>query len=157
MWLPKYERRLLQKYFVKINEVDKQCDFSFDDLLGFIKSKESSRHTPSADDTQDTEAERFSAWRRDCNRIVIANKTLKKRGLIISSDVEFDTSKLITISLTITGYDLGRKYSSWWTLSKLWYEEYIKNHPIWLIVSFLGGIISGVIGTLVVNWLKISG
>ena len=148
MWLPKDERRLLQKYFVKINEVDKQREFSFDDLLGFIKSKESSHHTPSADDPQDVEG--TIVWIRDCNRTVIANKALKKRGLIISSNVEFEPSEPITSSLIITGHDLGHKYNSKWLFIKLWYEQYIKNHPIWLIVSYIAGIIS----ILIVNWLS---
>ncbi len=147
MWLPKDERLLLRRYFVKIGEVNKQHDFSLDDLLGFIKSKESSHHTPSADDPQDVEG--YKAWLKDRNRVIIANKALEKRGLITSPNLELGPSEPITISLTVTGYDLGRKCNSWWSRSGLWFAEY-KEHWFWLIVSFLGGII----GALIVNWLS---
>ena len=52
------------------------------------------------------------------------------------------------ISLTIDGYDLGRKYSKWFTRTGLCFAEY-RSHWIWLIVSFFVGII----GTVLVNWL----
>jgi hypothetical protein len=54
------------------------------------------------------------------------------------------------ITLTIAGYDLGRKYNDhWWVWSHLWFTEY-KDHWFWLILSFLGGIV----GALIVNWLS---
>jgi len=152
MWVPKDERRLLQGYLVKIGEVDTQCDFFYDDLLGFIKSNESSRNEPSADDPHDTEG--FAVWRKDCNRIVIANKALKKRGLITSSAEGFEPSQAITISLTLTGCDLGRKYCNKWLWIKLWYDEYIKNHPILLIVGYIISYIAGIISVLLVSWLS---
>ncbi len=53
------------------------------------------------------------------------------------------------MQLSLEGNDLGRKYSSWWTRSGLWFTEY-GNHWIWIIVSFLGGVIGG----LLINWLS---
>jgi hypothetical protein len=43
------------------------------------------------------------------------------------------------ITLTVDGYDLGRKYAKWFTRSGLWFEEY-RNHWLWLIVAFFGGV-----------------
>ncbi len=71
-------------------------------------------------------------------------KTSEALGWIDSNNVNF------CITLTLEGYDLGKKYDSPWFSIKLWYEEYIKNHPVWLIGSFLGGVITG----LLVNWLS---
>jgi hypothetical protein len=147
MWLPKDERKMLQEYFIKINDINTQHEFFYDDLLRIIKSKESSRNEPFIDEPYGIK--RLVAWKKDCNRIIIANKALKKRGLIISSTEEFEPSQAITISLTLTGYDLGRKYNSWWSRSHLWFAEY-KDHWFWLVLSFLGGIV----GALVVNWLS---
>ena len=144
MWLPKDERKLLQGYYSTICEVCRQHRFSSEDLLGLIKST-ASVHLPPAGEPQ--YVEKFKAWLYDSNRIKVANKNLKERGFIASSD-NLDSSP-ITISLTITGYDLGRKYNSWWSSSGLWFAEY-KDHWFWLILSFLGGII----GALIVNWLS---
>lgn len=148
MWLPKDERLLLRNYFVKIGEFGMQHEFSSDDLLGFIKSKVTSHPTPSADDPQDVKG--IKALGKDLDRIIIANKALEKRGLITSPNLVLRPSEPTTISLTITGYDLGRKYNSRWLRIKLWYAEYIKDHPIWVIVGFLCGVIS----TLLINWLS---
>jgi len=71
---------------------------------------------------------------------------LKQRDLL---DFFNDQNEAVTVQLSLEGYDLGRKYSSWWTRSGLWFAEY-KNHWIWLIVSFLGGIIGG----LLINWMS---
>lgn len=54
------------------------------------------------------------------------------------------------VTLTQKGIDLGQTYNSWWLRIKLWYEVYIKNHPIWLLVAYIAGIIS----MLLVNWLS---
>ncbi|MBA7710853.1 hypothetical protein ES703_119801 [subsurface metagenome] len=76
------------------------------------------------------------------------NDILKDRGLINFEHEQGDLSNF-KLSLTLKGLDLGRKYSSRWIRSGLWFAEY-KEHWFWLIVSFLGGII----GALIVNWLS---
>jgi hypothetical protein len=53
---------------------------------------------------------------------------------------EHDPS-VVLIGLTVTGYDLGRKYARFLTRSGLWFEEY-RNHWLWLIAAFIGGAIS---------------
>jgi hypothetical protein len=72
---------------------------------------------------------------------------LGNRGLIT---LDIAASRLI-VTLTPEGIRLGQKYNSWWLSSNLWYAEYIKNHWIWLIVSFLGGVII----TQLINWLLV--
>lgn len=102
------------------------------------------------------------------NTVQNVNNLLDQRGLITwenlnarsisaarlydhpTSEELFENTKVnLSITLTIKGYDLGRKYSSWWTRSGLWFAEY-KNHWIWIVVSFFGG----VVGALLVNWMS---
>lgn len=55
----------------------------------------------------------------------------------------------IILKLTLNGVDLANKYDNWFTRTGLWFAEY-KDHWLWLILSFLGGIL----GALLVNWLS---
>ena len=80
-------------------------------------------------------------------RLTVSNAALERRKLI-KLDQHQSEADVKGVSLTIEGYDLGRKYSSWWARGGLWFAEY-KDHWIWLIVGFLGGIV----GALLVNWL----
>ncbi|MBA7477200.1 hypothetical protein ES707_12602 [subsurface metagenome] len=132
MWLPKDERLLLALYFRKIGKPDEQETFKDNDdmkALGWEESKSNDDY-----DKQYT------------NRVWNADDILKKRGFldVLNRDIGEKT-----ISLTIRGHDLGRKYNSWWIRSRLWFAEY-KHHWIWLIVSFLGGMI----GALIINCLS---
>ncbi len=80
------------------------------------------------------------------DRVEIADLDLKERGYI---RVNFENTEF-SVALTLKGCDLGRKYdSSFWIWSGLWFKEY-KDHWIWLIVCFLGGIV----GALLVNFLS---
>jgi hypothetical protein len=155
MWLPKDERKLLQGFYITIGKVDVQHEFSLDNLMGFIESNASDR-LPPIDDPQ--YAKRYKAWLKDRNRIITATKALEERKLIkVSHDndifartyIEAGPHPRLTASLTITGYDLGRKYSSWFTRTGLWFAEY-KHHWIWVIGSF----VSGITATLFVLWLS---
>jgi hypothetical protein len=58
------------------------------------------------------------------------------------------------VTLTQKGIDLGQIYNSWWLRSKLWYEQYIKNHPIILLIVGLVSYIAGIMSMLLVNWLS---
>lgn len=71
--------------------------------------------------------------------------SLSHRGLINITAVP----SALFITLTPEGILLGQKYNSWWLRSNLWYEEHLKNHWIWVIIGFLGGVISG----LLIKWL----
>ena len=124
MWLPRDERKLLAHYYQQLHEsgVDARGDFFLSTLESCLKGVDAR------------------------NRAITASNSLQKRNLIAFLHHRGDA---ITVQLSLEGYDLGRKYSSWWTRSGLWFAEF-KNHWIWFIVSFLGG----VIGALLVNWLS---
>jgi hypothetical protein len=127
MWLPKDERRLLTYYYKELKQPGVKGRFFLNDLTKCL-GKQIDTH----------------------NRARITNQMLDKRRLINLMPPQGDA---VTLSLTLTSCDLGRKYKSPWVRSGLWFAEY-KDHWFWLVVSFLGGII----GALLVNWLsKISG
>ncbi len=125
MCLPKEERKVLVCYYKKLHEsgVETRGQFFLNEL------------------------ERCLSGKNKRNRVKIASKILNRRNLLAFYN---DQDDAVTVQLSLEGYDLGRKYSFWWTLSGLWFTEY-KNHWIWIIVSFLGGIIGG----LLINWLSI--
>ena len=158
MWLPKDERKLLSYYYRQINTVETDQRFEIRDLIKALGKKEQ----PGQPETKreiilDT-----------YNTLENVNNLLSQRGLItwenlnpdsISAAYSFDhptsqelfenTKVNLCITLTIKGYDLGRKYSSWWIRSGLWFAEY-RHHWIWVIGGFVGGIIA----TLLVQWLS---
>ncbi len=158
MWLSKDERKLLSYYYRKIKNIESDQVFQIADLIQALGKEE---HPG----PQKTKREIILAT---YNILENVNNLLSQRDLITwknldpnsisaahsydhpTSQVLFENAKVrLCITLTIKGYDLGRKYASWWTRSGLWFVEY-KNHWFWLIVSFLGGII----GALIVNWLS---
>lgn len=71
---------------------------------------------------------------------------LGNRGLI---SIDAVPSRLL-ITLTPEGIRFGQIYNSWWLRSNLWYAEHIKNHWIWLFISFAVGIIT----TLLTQYLS---
>lgn len=82
------------------------------------------------------------------NRLEIANTHLKNRQLVEITPHACETG-VAGVLLTLEGYDLARRYSHWFGRTGLWFREY-KDHWIWLVVSFIGG----VLGALVVRWLS---
>jgi len=159
MWLPRNERKLLSYYYRQINKVETDQKFEITDLIKVLRKKEQSGPPKT----------KREIILDSYNTLESVNNLLSQRDLIkwknldpnsISAAYSFDhptsqelfenTKVNLCITLTIKGYDLGRKYSSWWTRSGLWFAEY-KNHWIWIIVSFLGGVIGG----LLINWLSI--
>jgi len=122
MWLPKDERNLLRCYYDKLSRVDTRGSFFMSELEKCLKGKNKR------------------------NRIKTAGEMLKKRNLL---DFLHDQGDALRAQLSLEGYDLGRKYASWWSRSGLWFAE-LKHHWFWVIVSFLLGIIA----MLIVNWLS---
>ena len=158
MWLPKDERKLLSFYYRQIKAVEVAQKFEIRDLIKASGRKEQFGQ-PKA---------KRKIILDTFNTVQNVNNLLSQRGLITweninansisaarlydhtTSEELFENTKVnLSITLTIKGYDLGRKYSSWWTRSGLWFAEY-KNHWIWIIISFLGG----VLGALLINWLS---
>ncbi len=157
MWLPKEERNLLSYYYQKINKVETNQTFEIKDLIKALRRKQ----VGPSKTKREIILETYSVLEN-------VNNLLSSRGLITwinldsnsiaaahaydhptSQELFENTTVSLRINLTIEGYDLGRKYSSWWSRTGLWFAEY-KDHWFWLIVSFLGGIV----GALVVNWLS---
>jgi hypothetical protein len=157
MWLPKDERKLLSYYYHQIKKVETSRDFEIRDLIKVLRRKQA----------------KLPETKRGIILYIYetlenVNNCLSQRNLITwenlapgsitaarmydhptSQPPSENTKVNLRITLTIQGYDLGKKYSSWWTKSGLWFAEY-KDHWFWLIISFLGG----VIGALLVNWLS---
>lgn len=158
MWLPKDERKLLSYYYRQINKVETDQKFEIIDLIKALRKKERSgppktKREIILDSYNTLESVNNLLNQRD----LIKWKNLDPKSIIAAYSFDHPTSQELfentkvnlCITLTIKGYDLGRKYSSWWTRSGLWFAEY-KNHWIWLIVSFLGGVIGG----LLINWMS---
>jgi len=158
MWITKYERRLLAGYYRKIEDAYKQAVYRYDDLhpllnwlslwppplKWFVTRKTIPTDAPIDEKNYEKQIKRLLATR---HRLERANKLLEERKLIALKSHETDRDAC-AIKLTLEGYDLGRRYASWWTCSGLWFQEY-KNHWIWVIISFLGGVLGGFIS----SWL----
>ena len=144
MWLPKDERRLLAGYYRNIDEIAKKKQYRVTDLRPLLACRRIPPKIPeygdaaqhSDDGTGDTKS-----WAKkyfdETNRIEIANRHLNERGLIALEPHRYE-SEVVGITLTVDGYDLGRKCAGCLTCSGLWFEEY-RNHWLWLIAAFFGG------------------
>ncbi|MHC4172094.1 MAG: hypothetical protein ACYTBX_12905 [Planctomycetota bacterium] len=179
MWLPKDERYLLLGYYVNIFNIDdrnicryleKPKFFEISDwtdvlnkprwipILTPLLVQRAARMIKTYGDTGKISNEEDKSVKQNKKenktyiklerRLQISNAALERREMIKIQKHEH-VSGVSGITLTPNGHDLGGKYSSWWTRSGLWFAEY-KNHWIWLIVGFLGGIV----GALLVNWLS---
>ncbi|HCO94518.1 MAG TPA: hypothetical protein DIU00_11295 [Phycisphaerales bacterium] len=135
MWLPKDERKTLSFYYQEITDTGAgSIQQSSDNPIALINYL--SNETKSAKGNQITS-----------QNIKQINRRLRNLGLINIKDIGARGRR---IELTPEGLQLGQRFNSWWLRSNLWYTEFIKNHWIWVIISFLGGIIA----TLLVQWLS---
>src|SRR5260370_1621831 len=152
MWITQDERRLLRGYYRLIGDIQAEEAFRVDGL-GLILTfwgyrKEIPKYEdPPAPETPISEHEALKRAIRlviqNRNRVKKANSLLVARNLIKFTPHDSDENVVI-ISLTLDGYDLGRKYSGWLERSGLWFKEY-RNHWLWLLFAMIGG---GVIGKL---------
>lgn len=142
MWLPKDERKTLRKYhsyFSNINEAihfinisERACNATTNLIeRGLIhevrgEGKEHFKH--------------LSTW--------IARELVDLANFLSSSKEDEVVQKVI-LEFTLKGLDLANKYNCWFTRSGLWFAE-CKDHWLWLILGFIGGIL----GALLVNWLS---
>jgi hypothetical protein len=146
MWLSQDERRLLVRYYGRIGEVHREERFDFRQLwtaLGFhgsssdltacMRSETPNRESPEGQD----ELRKTRRYLEACRRIPIANRLLAARGLITAVPHEHEPHVVI-VTLTVEGYDLGRRYSNFLDRSGLWFEHW-RNHWLWLIAACVGG------------------
>ena len=174
MWLPKEERKLLIIYTKAIRKaiekiessVTNQKWYSLDDLINIYMAKDFAKqaenlkdafhkatdktyeNSQSSNDTPEQMKKSIKNYLSVKAEIDAANNALAERNLIKITPHE--RQPRIGISLTIEGYDLGRKYADWFTCSGLHFKEY-KDHWIWIILGFL----AGVLGALLVELLKV--
>jgi hypothetical protein len=133
MWLPKDERETLAFYYQKTAAGSTAYSYKEPtELISYLSNK-----------TKLTKAPPITSQAADQMTCFLMNSGLIKIDIIPLSAARM-------VRLTPEGIRLGQKYNSWWSRSNLWYEEHLKNHWIWLIISFIGGIIIG----LLVNWLS---
>jgi len=166
MWLPKEERQLLA-YYYRMTRENKDWHISFpqsiDEILDatgrFPALRSISRKIMRCVSfkTHNVDTLNQCLEKRQCI-LIAANQRLLKRQLISlianepGESISDDIRKLFNlpdVKLTIQGWDLGRKYNSWFIRSGLRFAEY-KDHWLWVIIGFGGGIL----GTLIVNWLS---
>lgn len=151
MWLPKDERRLLAGYYKLIGEVQKVKRFDVRDLGKLLRWRSDPSSIPEygrsaknlenqdwSDDPDERKKQVSALIDRRC-RVKNSNTCLASRGLIELTGHEND-SNVMLISLTIAGYDLGRRYAKWFNRSALCFREY-RKHWIWLVLSFFGGML----------------
>ncbi len=125
MYLPKDERKLLALYFHKTGKPDEQETLKDNDDMKALGWKES-------ESNEDYD-------RQYINRVWNADDILKKREFLNVSNRAIGEK---TVSLTLKGYDLGRKYNS----RQGWFVEWLKEY--WLIITLSGGIIGFLIKLL---------
>jgi hypothetical protein len=161
MWLSKEERRLIEGYAAKIGRPGNTQQFKLGAITLFIMVSRPSKITEqiptyfeSEDATEGREsinkdpAEQVHEYIDNLARIEVAHTLLMERGLISFERHEQDLN-VVRITLTVTGYDLGRKYATFFSRSGEWFEEY-RNHWMFLFVGFFGG----VLGALLIDVLK---
>jgi len=171
MWLPQQERHLLMVYDVCISRLASEgTTFRLDELAWFAAysywvpfwrawrvkkrakalrtARDASSGTPASADTSSSSGSNLDMprWLREKEAVEVANRTLQDRHLV---SVREDGTGIYSVTMTLEGRDLGRKYNTWFDRSGLWFREY-KDHWVWLVVSFLGG----VLGALIVQSLS---
>ncbi len=135
MWIPRDERRLLVGYYCSIHAVGSEKEYGTGEFAEFLRCQTNS-------EVLERDIEQAAAVLARSRK---ANKVLSARGLIICTPIQPGTS--VKVGLTIKGYDLGRRYSNWFSWSGLWFYEY-RNHWIWLIAGSFGGAVL----TKLVEW-----
>jgi len=134
MWLPKDERKLLKCYYNKSEGTRETFEigrFEVAKSLGLREDRTSAKDTNKIFDT-----------------IGYASRTLMARELIHFEEEQDDIS-ILKISLTLKGFDLGRKYCSKPHTILLWCSEY----KVWVILGVIIGL-AGIIISILVAILK---
>lgn len=161
MWLPKDERRLLAGYYNVIGGLGRRNVYRIGALRPLLRCYQSRSKVPEYGDAAEpahdhgTSQKGMKEWVNkhfdETNRIELANKHLHERGLIVL-ELHENEHDVVLISLTVDGYDVGRKYAGFLTRSGLWFEEY-RNHWLWLIIAFFGGAIGVKLVDVLGRWV----
>lgn len=172
MWLPREERHLLMVYEVCIPKLGEEgVTFALGELSWFAtytsrlplwrawkiaerakqlkktRRDESGEFSPRVPAKPGSGEKDCMAWLAGKEAVESANKMLTARDLI---ELRENGTGIYAVTLKLEGRDLARKYNSWWDRTGLWYNDRIRHHWIWLIISFA----IGALGTLVVQWLS---
>jgi len=123
MLLPKEERKLLKCYFNKSKKTRKTFEIGIPEVMKILGFREDKASAPATDKMFDIT---FNA-----------NAILKDRELIHFEHEQEDLSRF-KISLTLEGYDLGRKYSSKLYTFLLLCNEY----KVWIILGLIISVVS---------------
>ncbi len=151
-WLPKDERRLLAGYYRTLGDVGKEEAYREGTLAQLLRGErtvpdyEHDRETPEHDNEKLKAA--ITQLIRGRRQVEATNRRLCARSLLDLTRHE-SVKDVVVVSLTLDGYDLGRRYAGWLTWSHLWFREY-KDHWLWL----LAGVIGGMVGTLLLEFLR---
>ena len=160
MWLPKDERNLLAGYFIQIG-ADEEKTYRYSKLFPLLDGSGTIGRIPEYGDLEDEPAgwteneephKQVSDHLNRERRIEIANKHLAERGLIKKTQHESERS-VVTVELTLKGYDLGRKYAHWFERSGLWWTAF-RDHWILLTIVYLLGILSTEIVRAIISWFN---
>jgi len=166
MWLPREERQLLMFYTAYDSDFNEtRQTFSLAQLQVLVTKRVcirqiveraaqareangdgNAQHAESQSTPNGDVVERQKSWLKAKGTLESANNRLRERGLAESRQCG---TGYWEVKINLVGWDLGSKYLSFWARNCLWFREY-KDHWIWLIVSFIGG----VLGALVVKWLS---
>jgi len=166
MWLEWDERRLLAGYYFSICDVEVENAYCVGEIARLLTYGKYRRRIPGygheppsqlkTDDSFDALKRDIPRYIQSTRRVELANKRLAERQLIHVKPHQHDKN-VVVVSLTLNGFDFGRRYCSWFQRSGLRFSEY-RNHWIWLIVALLGGGIASkaieLLFKLLANFLK---
>jgi len=151
-YLPKEERRLLAGYFRMFGDVGNEEAYREGTLARLLRG---AKTVPSYEDDSETPEPDMEKLKAAIKRLITgrrqveaANRRLLARGLIRLSRHE-SVADVVVVSLTLEGFDLGRRYATWFTSTQLLFREY-KDHWLWLLL----GVIGGMLGTLILDSLR---
>ena len=180
-WLSKDERKLLRVYFHHIQRLMKEYSRPFDDELSYslptliraFRARSSKRgavrHLTQVFEwylhEQHVESPKINIPEREYvnlgQRLISLSHSLQKYKLIDTdlSKEQLDFSFVphrglcFSVRFTTDGYKLAEQYSSLWQCVRLWYNAYIKDHPVIIVLLFIIAYILGILSEVIVGWL----
>jgi hypothetical protein len=148
MWLQKDERHLLAGYYINVGGIDSERWYSIAELAKLLRRGKYRRRIPeygeetpavAANPTFESLKAEITELAQSTRRVELANSLLVNLGFIRMTPHQID-GKVVGVTLTLPGFDLGRRYCSLIQRSNLWFGEY-RNHWVWLVLAFFGGVV----------------